>query len=91
MWGVAAVAMKRKILFFKYFWGIAALVTAFVCMGVWILYIRIFYDGDGRKVWDSPVEEYLFYAVTVGTAAICITIFMLIRRLLIKKYGDIKI
>jgi hypothetical protein len=64
-----------------------ALVTAFVCLGVWTLYIRIFYDGDWGEVWDSPVEECLFYAVTVGAAAICITIFMLIRRLLIKKYG----
>ena len=85
MWGVAAVDMNRKTLPIS--WGIVALVTAFACLGVWILYIRIFYDGDWDAVWDSPVEEYLFYAVTVGTAAICITIFMLIRRLLIKKYG----
>ena len=86
MWRVAAVDMNRKT-FINSIWGIAALVTAFACLGVWTLYIKIFYDGDWDAVWDSPVEEYLFYAVTVGTAAICITIFMLIRRLLIKKNG----
>ena len=64
-----------------------AIITAFACGGVMKLYIDIVYDGDGKQIWGNSVEEYFFYAIIVFTTGVTLTILMLLRRFLIRKFG----
>ncbi len=68
-------------------YGLMALITAFACGGVMKLYVDIVYDGNGSQIWGNSVEEYFFYAIVVFTAGVTLTIFILLRRYLIRKYG----